>query len=160
MPNNVTDILRGVVSELREISRSETIIGEPVQAGERTVIPIVKISVGFGVGGGEGSESGSKAGFGGGGGGGAKIEPAAFLIIDKDDVRLITATSKPFRVSRRRSARCSTRLVVTRTTRRTTARTATAKGTVRATMVKTVRPLRRTKTSTDKIRLTRRRKAD
>jgi uncharacterized spore protein YtfJ len=92
MPNNVTDILRGVVSELREISRSETIIGEPVQAGERTVIPIVKISVGFGVGGGEGSESGSKAGFGGGGGGGAKIEPAAFLIIDKDDVRLITAT--------------------------------------------------------------------
>ncbi len=92
MSNNVTDILRGVVSELREISRSETIIGEPVMAGEKTVIPIVKISVGFGVGGGEGTKPDSKAGFGGGGGGGAKIEPAAFLIIDKDDVKLITAT--------------------------------------------------------------------
>jgi uncharacterized spore protein YtfJ len=92
MSNNVTDILRGVVSELREISRSETIVGEPVQAGSRTVIPIVKISVGFGVGGGEGTKPDAKAGFGGGGGGGAKIEPAAFLIIDKDDVKLVTAT--------------------------------------------------------------------
>lgn len=89
MSNNVVDILRGVVAELREIAKSETIIGEPVTAGEKTVIPVVKLMVGFGVGGGEGQKEKEGTGFGGGGGGGARIEPAAFIIIDKDEVKLL-----------------------------------------------------------------------
>lgn len=91
MSNNVTDILRGVVGELREIAKSETVIGEPVTVGDKTVIPIVKVSVGFGAGGGEGTDDKRNSGFGGGGGGGAKIEPAAFIIIEKDDVKLLPA---------------------------------------------------------------------
>jgi uncharacterized spore protein YtfJ len=91
MPNNVSDILKGVVGELREIAKSETVIGEPVTIGDRTVIPIVKISFGFGAGGGEGSSEKTGAGFGGGGGGGAKIEPAAFIILEKDEVKLLPA---------------------------------------------------------------------
>ena len=91
MSNNVVDILKGVVGELREIARSETIIGEPVTVGDRTVIPIVKISVGFGAGGGQGEMEKDRAGFGGGGGGGAKIEPAAFIIIDADGAKLLPA---------------------------------------------------------------------
>jgi uncharacterized spore protein YtfJ len=89
MSSNVVDVLKGVVGELREMADSETIIGEPITAGDTTVIPVVKISVGFGAGGGEGSHKGD-SGFGGGGGGGAKVEPAAFLIIDKDGVRILT----------------------------------------------------------------------
>ena len=91
MSNNVTDILRGVVGELREIAKSETVIGEPVTVGDKTVIPVVKVSVGFGAGGGEGTDDKRNSGFGGGGGGGAKIEPAAFIIIEKDDVKLLPA---------------------------------------------------------------------
>jgi uncharacterized spore protein YtfJ len=89
MTNNVVEILKGVVSELREIARSETIIGEPVTVGERTVIPIVKISVGFGAGGGQGEDQKRGSGFGGGGGGGTKIEPAAFIIMDDKGVSLL-----------------------------------------------------------------------
>jgi len=89
MSNNVVDILKGVVSELREIARSETIIGDPVQVGKRTVIPVVKISVGFGVGGGQGEEQKGRSGFGGGGGGGVKIDPAAFIIVDDKDISLL-----------------------------------------------------------------------
>jgi uncharacterized spore protein YtfJ len=89
MSNNVVDILKGVVGELREIARSETIIGEPVTIGNRTVIPVVKISVGFGAGGGQGEDEKSRSGFGGGGGGGTKIEPAAFIIIDDKGVSLL-----------------------------------------------------------------------
>ena len=81
MSNNVVDILRGVVSELREIAKSETIIGEPVSVGKRTVIPVVKISVGFGDGGGKGEEQKRGSGVGGGGGGGDKIDPAAVMLI-------------------------------------------------------------------------------
>jgi uncharacterized spore protein YtfJ len=90
MANNVVDILKGVVGELKEVARSETIIGEPVTVGEKTVIPIVKISFGFGAGGGQGDDQ-KRSGFGGGGGGGARIEPAAFIIIDKTDVKLLPA---------------------------------------------------------------------
>lgn len=95
MSNNVVDILKGVVGELREIARSETIIGKPVTVGDKTVIPVVKVSVGFGAGGGQGEMDKDKAGYGGGGGGGAKIEPSAFIIMDADGIRLLpTAKGK------------------------------------------------------------------
>ena len=89
--NNVVDILKGVVSELKEMARSESIIGDPITVGDKTVIPIVKINVGFGAGGGQGEDEKKRAGFGGGGGGGASIEPAAFIIIDKDEIKLLPA---------------------------------------------------------------------
>lgn len=91
MSNNVVDILKGVVGELREIAKSETIIGESVTIGDTTVIPVVKISVGFGAGGGQGEDDKARSGFGGGGGGGAKIEPAAFIIISPDGVQILPA---------------------------------------------------------------------
>ncbi len=91
MANNVSEILKSVVGELKEISKSETIIGEPITVGDRTVIPIVRISVGFGAGGGQGENSKSETGFGGGGGGGVKIEPSAFIIMDKDGVSILPA---------------------------------------------------------------------
>ncbi len=93
MSNNLVEVLKGVVGELKEIAKSETVVGEPIQVGKRTVIPVVKISVGFGAGGGQGEEQeGGKprTGFGGGGGGGAKIEPIAFIIIDEKDASILT----------------------------------------------------------------------
>ncbi len=91
MANNVAEILKSVVGELKEISKSETIVGDPITVGDRTVIPIVRISVGFGAGGGQGENSKSETGFGGGGGGGVKIEPSAFIIMDKDGVSILPA---------------------------------------------------------------------
>jgi len=88
--NNVVEILKGVVGELREIAKSETVIGEPITAGETTILPVVKVSVGFGAGGGQGEDD-KRGGFGGGGGGGAKIEPAGFIIVTKDDVKFLPA---------------------------------------------------------------------
>ncbi|HWR82193.1 MAG TPA: spore germination protein GerW family protein [Candidatus Deferrimicrobium sp.] len=91
MSNNVVEILKAVVGELREIAKSETIIGEAVTAGNKTVIPVVKISVGFGAGGGQGEDQKARSGFGGGGGGGVRIEPAAFIFIDEKGISLLPA---------------------------------------------------------------------
>ncbi len=91
MANNVVDILKGVVGELKDIARSETIIGDPVSIGKTTVVPVVKISVGFGAGGGQGENDKQGSGFGGGGGGGARIEPAGFIIIEEGGVRFLSA---------------------------------------------------------------------
>jgi uncharacterized spore protein YtfJ len=89
--NNVVEVLRGVVGELKEIARSETVVGEAITVGEKTVIPVMKISFGFGAGGGQGEAGKAGGGFGGGGGGGARVEPAAFIIMDKDGINLLPA---------------------------------------------------------------------
>jgi len=93
MANNVVDILKGVVEELREIAKSETVIGQPITVGKTTVLPVIKLSVGFGAGGGQGEDTKAMSGFGGGGGGGARIEPAGFIIIEEKGVRFL-ATGK------------------------------------------------------------------
>ncbi|HWO56626.1 MAG TPA: spore germination protein GerW family protein [bacterium] len=83
-------VIQSIVGELRQIARSESVVGAPVTVGDRTVVPITRLSVGFGAGGGEGSRPDKGTGFAGGGGGGAMIEPVAFLVLDKDRVQLLT----------------------------------------------------------------------
>ncbi len=91
--SHVTDILKSIVGELKEMARSEAVVGKPITVEGKTVIPVVKISVGFGAGGGEGQQDTKGSGFGGGGGGGASIEPAAFVVIDNESIALLP-TSK------------------------------------------------------------------
>ena len=89
--NRVSEILKDIVGELKDIASSQTVVGEPITVGDKTVIPVVKISVGFGAGGGQGESPDKGGGFGGGGGGGAKIEPSAFIIMDGDRIQLLSA---------------------------------------------------------------------
>ena len=94
MPNNLVEVLQVIVGELKTIARSETVIGQPVVAGDRTIIPVTRISVGFGAGGGEDGRPEKGPRFGGGGGGGAVIEPVGFLILDRDKVSILTAKDR------------------------------------------------------------------
>jgi uncharacterized spore protein YtfJ len=88
------ELLQGIIGELKVIAKSETVVGEPVTAGDRTVIPVTRISVGFGAGGGEEGKDDKGARYGGGGGGGAVIDPVAFLVLERDKVSLLTAKKK------------------------------------------------------------------
>jgi uncharacterized spore protein YtfJ len=96
MSNNVMEVIKGIVGELKEIASAEAIVGEAVTIGDKTVVPVVKVTVGFGAGGGEGEKEKSIGGFGAGGGGGCIVEPAAFIIMDKNGVSLLPA--KPGKV--------------------------------------------------------------
>ncbi len=89
--NKVSEILKDIVGELKEIARSQSVVGDPITVGGKTVVPVVKISVGFGAGGGQGEQSGKGSGFGGGGGGAARIEPSAFIIMDDKKISLLSA---------------------------------------------------------------------
>ena len=40
-----------LLEKLRFITQAETVIGKPIQAGESTVVPVSRVSVGFGFGG-------------------------------------------------------------------------------------------------------------
>jgi uncharacterized spore protein YtfJ len=78
MPANLESLIERVMGELHRIVRTETVVGEPVNAGGLTLIPVSKISFGFGAGGGK--EDQAK----GGAGGGATVEPIAFVVIDAE----------------------------------------------------------------------------
>ena len=76
------DILKGLIEELKTLAKTETIVGSPFSAGEFTLIPISRVSLGVGAGGGTGGdERKGAAGEGGGGGGGIRIQPVALVAV-------------------------------------------------------------------------------
>lgn len=76
MATDVEGLIERVLGELHRIVKTETVVGEPVRAGDLTLIPVSKISFGFGAGGGR--EGKGQTGTGGG----ASVEPIAFVVID------------------------------------------------------------------------------
>jgi uncharacterized spore protein YtfJ len=82
---NLTDVIKTAMDQIQYIAKTETVIGEPIQSGNVTLIPVSKISVGFAAGG-AGNES--KAGSGAGTGGGINITPVAFITIVDDKVQV------------------------------------------------------------------------
>ena len=84
----VSELMAETIEKIKEAVDANTVVGEPIVAGEITLIPVSKISLGFGTG---GSEMGGKTPkvmgenpFGGGGGAGVTVSPVCFLIIGRD----------------------------------------------------------------------------
>jgi uncharacterized spore protein YtfJ len=82
---NLTDVIKTAMDQIQYIAKTETVIGEPIRAGNVTLIPVSRISVGFAAGG-AGNEN--KAGSGAGTGGGINITPVAFITIVDDKVQV------------------------------------------------------------------------
>ncbi|MDO9517452.1 MAG: spore germination protein GerW family protein [Methanosarcinaceae archaeon] len=91
---SVENIIKEITGELERMVNTKTVIGEPVVAAGKTIIPVTKVTFGFGSGGGEGKSEKGESGFGGGGGAGAKIEPIAFIVISENEARLLTISGK------------------------------------------------------------------
>lgn len=92
---SVQDIVKEVTNELERIVNTKTVVGTPIQAADKTIIPIAEISVGFASGGFDGSgektdQNENAKAFGGGGGGGAKIIPVAFIVLYEDKSEILT----------------------------------------------------------------------
>lgn len=77
------DLVKTTLSELREVAKAQSVVGDPVEMGDTKVIPLVKLGFGFG-GGGTSGKDGSRSGTGGGGG----VQPVAVLVVRDDEVRL------------------------------------------------------------------------
>jgi uncharacterized spore protein YtfJ len=83
--NIAEDLMKSLLEQLKIIATTETIVGEPFKAGEISIIPVSRVSMGIGVGGGGQSQQGE----GVGGGGGVKVEPIAFLVVKDHSVSLL-----------------------------------------------------------------------
>lgn len=94
-----TELLKSLVEEVRQLAKTETVVGEPITVAGHTIIPISRVAVGFG-GGAGGGEAGDQAkhqrgtGSGGGGGGGVKVEPAVFIVSKGDELSIMAAPGK------------------------------------------------------------------
>lgn len=82
--------LEMIVNKIIEGMSTKTVIGEPMEIGDVTLIPIVNVSFGFGGGGGSGDGPGGKElGSGQGGGGGARMKVAGVLVVKGGDVKFV-----------------------------------------------------------------------
>jgi uncharacterized spore protein YtfJ len=89
----VEETIKEIASELERIATTKTVVGDPITAAGKTIIPVSKITMGFGGGGGEGKKE-HESGYGGGGGAGAKIEPIAFIMLSEDDAKIFRLSEK------------------------------------------------------------------
>lgn len=79
------------MEKIKEMIDVNTIVGEPIVSPDGTlIIPVSKVSYGFAAGGSDlPTKKENKDCFGGGSGAGVTIQPVAFLVVYKGDVKLI-----------------------------------------------------------------------
>lgn len=97
----ITQMMDVTIDKIREMGDVKTVIGDPIQAGDTTIIPVSKVSYGFASGGSDlPAKQNPKDLFGGGAGAGVTVQPVAFLIINKDgNVRLMPISSQDDKLS-------------------------------------------------------------
>lgn len=82
----VETLLKTALGEIERLLTTKTVVGEPIEIGGNTIIPLVSVGFGFGGGGGSGEDQkvASAKGNGAGTGGGGGVRPVAVVIVDKD----------------------------------------------------------------------------
>lgn len=100
--NHIEGLLNVSMDKIKSMVDVNTIVGDPVTTSDgTTVIPVSKVSFGFAAGGSEFStkqteekvKNQNSPMFGGGAGSGVSINPIAFLVITKDQVRILPITN-------------------------------------------------------------------
>jgi uncharacterized spore protein YtfJ len=86
----IEQIIKATVGEIERFLNSKRVVGDPIVAGEYTIIPLVSVGFGFGAGSGtgKGKEVEKREGTGDGTGGGGGVKPVAVIVITKDGVRV------------------------------------------------------------------------
>ena len=82
--NNFNEVVNSMMQGMESFLSSKTVVGEPTQAGDTTIIPLVDVT--FGVGAGASSQEKKSGGAGGMTG---KMSPSAVLVIKNGQVLLV-----------------------------------------------------------------------
>lgn len=86
---DLNELLNGLMTEVRKVSDTASMIGEPLKIGSSHMVPLLSVTIGFGTAttdlSGTGERRGGRA-EGGGAGGGMVVEPRAFVVVGGDGV--------------------------------------------------------------------------
>ncbi|MDQ2087398.1 spore germination protein GerW family protein [Herbivorax sp. ANBcel31] len=86
---NVGENINLLFERLENFFKTKTVVGEPIEVGDATLIPFITTSFGLGSGSGTRGDDEGNDGTSGGSGISAKITPTAILVIKKDDIQVI-----------------------------------------------------------------------
>jgi len=78
-----------LLEKIKGISRTDTVIGKPIESEQGTIIPVSKVSLGFGVGGNNDKAEIAASGAG------ASVVPMGFLVINQNGVQMIPISKEP-----------------------------------------------------------------
>lgn len=86
----IQGIMETTLDKIRTMVDVDTIIGNPMKAGDNiTLIPVSKVTFGFASGGSDIPSKTEKDNFGGGSGAGVTVTPVCFIVVQEDDVRIM-----------------------------------------------------------------------
>ncbi|WP_085991685.1 GerW family sporulation protein [Oceanobacillus senegalensis] len=90
----IQGLMTTAMENLKDMVEVNTIVGDPVESPDGSIIiPVSKLGFGFAAGGSEFSPSSQGEAdtlpFGGGSGGGVSITPIAFLVLNKDGIKMV-----------------------------------------------------------------------
>lgn len=94
-PTRAENLVTKLSERFAATANAKNVYAEPINAHNRTVIPVAK--VGYGLGAGSGGRRGQEAGTGGGGGGGVGVRPAGYIEITDERTRYV-AFSTPRKI--------------------------------------------------------------
>ncbi|HOO12931.1 MAG TPA: spore germination protein GerW family protein [Bacillota bacterium] len=88
---DLTGNLKTIFQEMEEFLTTKAVVGEPIEVGAITLIPVINVTFGMGTGGGtgEGAKDSKPQKGGAGAGLGAKISPTAVIVIKEGDISVI-----------------------------------------------------------------------
>ncbi len=93
MDNPLSSLLNISMENLKRLVDVNTIVGSPIISGEATIIPVSKVKLGFLSGGSEIGKEG-KPPFGGASGSNMTIEPVCFIVILKNEVKIVSINNE------------------------------------------------------------------
>lgn len=93
--NDVKNVISMIGERLKKLAQSNAVVSRPISMGDRHVLPLCELCMGFGGGSGIGEDAGSGEqskgqGAGGGTAGTAKATPVAVVVVEGNKVRIQT----------------------------------------------------------------------
>ena len=102
MEHPIEGLMKTAMENIRSIVDVNTVVGDPVETPDGTVIiPVSRVACGFAAGGSafggeQGQEAGAALPFGGGSGAGVSVQPVGFLAVKGENIRLIPVEGNHF----------------------------------------------------------------
>lgn len=91
---DLNDLLNGLMADMRKVSDTASMIGEPVKVGNSHMVPLLGVTIAFGTAATDLSGSGGRRGAradGAGAGGTMVVTPKAFVVVGGDGVPQLIA---------------------------------------------------------------------
>lgn len=95
MEHPINNLMSTVMENIKGMIDVNTIIGDPVETSNGTmIIPISKVGFGFAAGGSDiPTKTPGDSSFGGGSGAGVSISPIGFLVVTADQIKMVPVSS-------------------------------------------------------------------